>query len=358
MPEIPLNEGDYSGPDLPVGFEDGENVGAGQCHVDDLKQREIVEAHKSHMKEEMQRLVVLQTQSVGMAQRGGMPYKTSSEAIRAVRELSEEFDATKAQKDAAYTERNKCVALIARMALALGLKAGIGQHEDKEGEDWEDDWRNIIFIDLPSGQISWHIHDSDVSMFAFLPKYDGKWDGHDTEEKYRRVLESGVETSPPCYLVDIENSQEALDLIKKISAESDKPGYVVHLSPREMELFQKMHRVDKFSTTFIEVADPAIVDRLVSVGTPNRVISPIAKAVRLGKISGNLAELNGKDVKEILKLKGAGRAVVYFLQKALRKQGLSLEMGDFWYLEFPKNETADPTPDHADQPASEDSATE
>lgn len=53
-----------------------------------------------------------------------------------------------AQKDAAYSERNRCVALLARMAIALGCRAGIGLH-DPEDKSWDDDWRTIIFIDLP-----------------------------------------------------------------------------------------------------------------------------------------------------------------------------------------------------------------
>lgn len=100
-----------------------------------------------------------------------------------------EYETVFTQKDAAYAERNKCVALIARMAIALGLRAGLGRHEE-EDKSWEDDWRNIVFIDLPSGQVSWHIHDSDLPMFEFLPKYHGVWDGHTTEEKYQRVLEA------------------------------------------------------------------------------------------------------------------------------------------------------------------------
>lgn len=93
------------------------------------------------------------------------------------------------QKDNAYAERNKCVALIARMAIALGLRAGLGRHEE-EDKSWEDDWRNIVFVDLSSGQVSWHIHDSDLPMFEFLPQYNGTWDCHTTEEKYQRVLEA------------------------------------------------------------------------------------------------------------------------------------------------------------------------
>lgn len=93
-------------------------------------------------------------------------------------------------KNAAYAERNKCVVALARLAIAHGYKAGVGQHV---GEDWESDWRNIVFIDLPEGQVSWHFHDSELSLLEGLPKYEGVWDGHSADEKYRRVL-----SFPPC----------------------------------------------------------------------------------------------------------------------------------------------------------------
>lgn len=90
------------------------------------------------------------------------------------------------QKDGAYSERNQCVALLARMAVALGWKAGVGKHP-VEDRAWEDDWRTIVFIDLPTGQASWHFHDSELHLLHGLPFYAGKWDGHSTDEKYRRV---------------------------------------------------------------------------------------------------------------------------------------------------------------------------
>lgn len=97
-----------------------------------------------------------------------------------------------AQKDGAYAERDKCLVLIARMAQELGYKVGIGLHVDKPGEDWDADWRNILFIDLPAGQVSWHIHASEAQWFYFVGAYGGVWDGHTTEEKYQRVLEPGL----------------------------------------------------------------------------------------------------------------------------------------------------------------------
>ena len=87
-------------------------------------------------------------------------------------------------KDRAYAERDMCVALVAHMVKSFFGKAGLARHE---GADWEDDWRNIVFIDLPTGQVSWHFHDSEMHLFKELGAYEGKWDGHTTEEKYARV---------------------------------------------------------------------------------------------------------------------------------------------------------------------------
>jgi hypothetical protein len=90
-----------------------------------------------------------------------------------------------AAKNSAYQERDKCVSLIAHMALAMGFAVGLARHT---GDPWEDDWRNIVFVELPTGQVSWHVHDSEMHMFCDLPRYTKPWDGHSTSEKYHRVL--------------------------------------------------------------------------------------------------------------------------------------------------------------------------
>lgn len=99
-------------------------------------------------------------------------------------------------KDGAYLERNQCVALIAKMALAMGCRAGLAVTAI---EGWSADWNGCVYIDLPSGQVSWHFHDTQAYLFDGLPHYEGKWDGHDTQEKYRRVgypeLERALATS-------------------------------------------------------------------------------------------------------------------------------------------------------------------
>lgn len=93
-----------------------------------------------------------------------------------MREALEEMEA---RKDAAYLERNQVVA-----ALATAFPSGIARTAIP---GWSDDWHGCVYIDLPTGQCSWHYHDSHAHLFAHLPAYAGKWDGHTTEEKYERL---------------------------------------------------------------------------------------------------------------------------------------------------------------------------
>lgn len=86
--------------------------------------------------------------------------------------------------DAVYAERNQVVALLAILAREAGYRVGTAT-TDIPG--WEPEWHNVVYIDGPWGQISWHYHDREGPMFASLPAYDGTWDGHSTDEKYRRV---------------------------------------------------------------------------------------------------------------------------------------------------------------------------
>lgn len=90
-----------------------------------------------------------------------------------------EITRLRADKDAAYLERNQVVA-----ALASIFRAGIAR-TDITG--WEPAWHGCVYIDLPTGQASWHYHDSHAYLFAHLPPYTKPWDGHSTEEKYQRL---------------------------------------------------------------------------------------------------------------------------------------------------------------------------
>lgn len=81
--------------------------------------------------------------------------------------------------DLAYQERNQVVAALARL-FPSGLRK-----TDIPG--WDPEWHGCVFIDLPTGQVSWHFHDREAHLFEGLPPYEKPWDGHSTPEKYKRV---------------------------------------------------------------------------------------------------------------------------------------------------------------------------
>lgn len=86
--------------------------------------------------------------------------------------------------DEVYRERNHCVAALAKMATEAGHHAYIMRDTDTV----EPEWQNVIVIRLPTGQVSWHVHESEMMNFIHLPIQDhNDWDGHDTSEKYRRI---------------------------------------------------------------------------------------------------------------------------------------------------------------------------
>lgn len=80
--------------------------------------------------------------------------------------------------DAVYAERNRLVAALAHL-FANAAWRGL----DPSAPDF-----TIVYIDLPSGQVSWHIPDAEMVAFPPLPLRDPTgWDGHDTDTKYERL---------------------------------------------------------------------------------------------------------------------------------------------------------------------------
>lgn len=85
----------------------------------------------------------------------------------------------KEDKDQAYFERNNVVAALARLFPSGITKTNI--------PGWSEDWHGCVYIDLPTGQISYHFHDSQGYLFEDLGSYVGEWDGHDKDEVHRRL---------------------------------------------------------------------------------------------------------------------------------------------------------------------------
>jgi hypothetical protein len=112
--------------------------------------------------------------------------RTSSKLVHIIDRLCARVDGLEAAKAAAYNERDRCVAVVCALARAVGWPVWLATHEG----EWEDEWRNIVFVETPAGQVSWHYHDSERPLFAWIgldmptPK---PWDGHSTPEKYERL---------------------------------------------------------------------------------------------------------------------------------------------------------------------------
>lgn len=109
-------------------------------------------------------------------------------AARPAADAVGELEKMRARKDAAYEERNKVVAALAKLFPSGTARTNI--------PGWSDDWHGCVYIDLPTGQVSWHFHDSQAHLFADLPPYQGVWDGHDTDEKYRRLAATPASAAP------------------------------------------------------------------------------------------------------------------------------------------------------------------
>lgn len=84
-------------------------------------------------------------------------------------------------KTAAYAERNKLVA-----ALSHHYPSHLALHNEADAS-WDADWRTIVCIHAPVGQLAWHVHDSERPLFEHLVFEANDWDGHTTDEKCARL---------------------------------------------------------------------------------------------------------------------------------------------------------------------------
>ena len=107
--------------------------------------------------------------------------RLKAEQNNAYGELKKEINKLKAEKDGAYNERNRLVALISKI-----FPSSLGRHEESD-PSWDHDCRWIVYVNMPTGQCSWYIHEDDLPMFSHLEQAKIRWDGHSTEEKYSRI---------------------------------------------------------------------------------------------------------------------------------------------------------------------------
>lgn len=66
---------------------------------------------------------------------------------------------------------------------------------DPEAPDWP-----VLHLDFPTGQCCWHISQNDLHLFGHVEAEPGNtWDGHTTEEKYRRIAQYTRLRMPPVW---------------------------------------------------------------------------------------------------------------------------------------------------------------
>ena len=100
-------------------------------------------------------------------------------------EFSDRIKALEQVRDHAYRERNHLAAFLSHLYPA-GTKA-------TNIPGWDKELQGCVYVDLPTGQVSWHYHKREAHLFAHLPVYEKEWDGHCSEEKYERLARSALE---------------------------------------------------------------------------------------------------------------------------------------------------------------------
>lgn len=150
------------------------------------KAREERNTAEAALTEAREQIAILKTQlawdgddPVFLAGRLELRESELSEARTRLQALEAALRETRADKDQAYTERNHVVAALARL-FPSGVRA-----TDIPG--WDSAWHGCVYIDLPSGQISYHFHDSHAHLFSELPPYERPWDGHDKDTVHARL---------------------------------------------------------------------------------------------------------------------------------------------------------------------------
>lgn len=81
--------------------------------------------------------------------------------------------------DEAHQDRNMLALAFAKVCIDSGYVVGI-----KEDPEENDNWP-VLFIELPTGQVSWHIPRNE--LIGDISQYSGCWDGHTLKEKRDRL---------------------------------------------------------------------------------------------------------------------------------------------------------------------------
>jgi hypothetical protein len=98
-------------------------------------------------------------------------------ARAAYKRVCDERDYLRAAQGVLYRERAHLTAFLAAC------------YPSAQCPDRDDDEYRLLYVTTPDGQLSWHVHTDDADeLLGHVPHDEAaEWDGHTTEEKYRRL---------------------------------------------------------------------------------------------------------------------------------------------------------------------------
>lgn len=94
---------------------------------------------------------------------------------------------TEKELEDVYEDRN-----LLACALAQATDAPAGWKPDSESPD---EWA-IVWIETPSGQVSWHVP-AELAWDIAPPQQDAEYDGYDCDEKNQRLVKWAMRGCPP-----------------------------------------------------------------------------------------------------------------------------------------------------------------
>lgn len=88
-------------------------------------------------------------------------------------------------RDIAYQERNRVAVLAAALARRLGMRVGV--YDDPA--ELDDRFAAVLQIDLPTGQVTFHLDAADEGWTIFGPDWHmvPDYDDHDEDERWDRI---------------------------------------------------------------------------------------------------------------------------------------------------------------------------
>ncbi len=93
-------------------------------------------------------------------------------------------------------ERDACIGLIAKMAVALkipvGTKSSAGVELDENGKE-KQQIQNRVILDLPSGQVVWEYLESEAHLFETLPAYTRAVETQSIQENYLKIMNPNLD---------------------------------------------------------------------------------------------------------------------------------------------------------------------